>query len=192
MDSGALASAMTSDSYSARILGKTELINTRVKNVWEFTANKLEMTWELLRRCILIDLNARMDDPTERDVNLNRRPEIAAYVREHRTQLVHACLTIIQYWVSQGMPDQNKHTLASYEVWSRKMGGLWSACEVPGFLGNEAQKKGDLGDSKRDEVREFIGALAQYALDHTKQDADGRYKVYARSGAHLRNCAPLQ
>lgn len=181
LDSGLLASAMTTETFGARILGKTELMDVNVKCVWEFTANKLAMTWELLRRCILIHMDTGLEDPSQRNVNEMRRPDIKNYVRENRAQFVHACLTVIQYWVAAGMPEQRKANLDSYEEWSRKMGGLFECLGIAGFLGNEEQKRGDLATGERDVIREFVGAMVQDALDNKTARTDGRYAVYAKS-----------
>lgn len=53
-DSADLASAMTAERYSPRILGVTDVSELDVNTMFIFTANGLIMTWELLRRNLLL------------------------------------------------------------------------------------------------------------------------------------------
>jgi hypothetical protein len=51
---------------------------------------------------------------------------------------VWAALTLIQHWVAQGRPAWKAQPVASFERWSRVMGGILQAAEIPGFGTNEA------------------------------------------------------
>lgn len=177
MDSGELAAAMTSSMYQPRILGKSEARKIAVTCLWLLTANKLQLSDELKRRCILIALNAHMEDPESRTAF--KRADIRGYVRENRAEFVHACLTIIQFWVNSGMEQDDTKHLASFENWARTMGGLWKACEVPGFMSNMHMLK-TLTDGKRDEMGELIQALVDAAVETDKELTAESYLFKAR------------
>jgi hypothetical protein len=58
-------------------------------------------------------------------------------VQQHRGQLVWACLTIIQRWLSEGRPQPaNAPQLGSFEQWSEIMGGILFSAKIDGFLTN--------------------------------------------------------
>lgn len=177
MDSGELAAAMTSSKYFPRILGKSEARKIAVTCLWLLTANKLQLTDELKRRCILIALNAHMENPEDRTGF--QRADIRGFVRDNRGQFVHACLTIIQFFVASGMEKDTTKHLASFENWAHTMGGLWYVCEVPGFMGNMHMLK-TLSDGKRDEMGELIQALVDKAVSTDKELKADSYLFKAR------------
>lgn len=168
MDSAELASAMTSPDtgYRARILGKTQTALVQIMSSWVFAANTLTMSDELLRRCILIDLDRKAVDPSKYVPEGGwRHKDVREWTREHRTELVHACLTIIQYWVTQGM-QRSDDTLASFENWAGVMGGILTAAGVGGFMGNQDELTG-LSDGRDDELASVVQAIAErmYGVD---------------------------
>ncbi|SDY65175.1 hypothetical protein [Citreimonas salinaria] len=162
MDSPDLASAMTSPhtGFKLRILGKTQTALVRVLTSWAFAANTLTMSPELLRRCILIDLDRKAVDP-EKYVPEGgwRHRDVREWTRNSRAKLVHACLTIIQRWVAEGM-TRSEDTLASFENWAGIMGGILAASGVGGFMGNQSALT-DLSDGRDDELAHVVQAVAQ-------------------------------
>lgn len=138
-----LASAMTSGKYSARILGKNESVKQRIRGVWVFTGNNIVLTPEMVRRFVLIYLNAGTAAPEMRTGFLHR--DVKAWAKENRGELVWACLTLIQNWVAAGMPDGG-YRLASFDDWSRKVSGVLEAAGICG-LGQNAEKLADLSES---------------------------------------------
>ncbi|MGK7652394.1 hypothetical protein ACSQ76_08265 [Roseovarius sp. B08] len=161
MDSAELASAMTppDTGYRARILGKTQTALVQIMSSWVFAANTLTMSDELLRRCILIDLDRKAVDPAKFVPEGGwRHKDVRTWTLEHRAGLVHACLTIIQHWVAEGM-QRSDHTLASFENWAGVMGGILKAAGVGGFMGNQSELTG-LSDGRDDEMSSVMQAIA--------------------------------
>lgn len=70
--------------------------------------------------------------------------------------MVWACLTLIQAWIAAGKPP-GQEILASYESWSRVMGGILGAAGVEGFLGDRDEVKAATGDSEAP-LRAFVEA----------------------------------
>ncbi|UWQ57273.1 hypothetical protein K3722_12130 [Leisingera caerulea] len=186
-DSADLAAAMTAERYSPRILGASDVSELDVNTTFIFTANGLIMTWELLRRNLLCDLDAKREDPENRGGFKLDDPK--GHVTENRAEFVHACLTVIQFWVANGQKENrdDDKKLASFESWSRRMGGLWDACGVPGFMGNEDVKKADLTDDKRDDERLLIRALAEAAFKTKKQSKGYEIRVTKDGGPTFTN-----
>jgi len=170
VDSAELASAVTADNYKARILGKTQMVDTPVRALWGVTANSLNMTNELLRRCVLIDMDPDHAAPQDRkgpkgakDDETWRHPDIKAWVRDHRGELVWACLTIIQNWIAEGrQPYAGDATLGSFENYVAVMGGVLDAAGLGGFLGNRDKLVEDVSDAGANSLTLFLTELASY------------------------------
>lgn len=163
IDSGGLASAMTAPLYQARILGKTQTVLVPVRAVWAFTANNIEATPEVLRRVVLIPLNAGVPDPEQRKPeNGWLHPNIRHWVTANRPALVWACLTIIQNWVAGGMVQQKAVSLASYEDWAGVMGGILAAAGFHGFLGGQAEERAKATDATEDGMVQLVRLMGAY------------------------------
>ncbi|WP_416369675.1 hypothetical protein [Tritonibacter mobilis] len=158
VDSGELASAMTAPTYEARILGKSETAEVDVRSQWVVAGCKLRLSHELIRRFALIYLDPKTATPEARTGF--RHPEIEAWVRENRGQLIWACLTLVQNWIAGGRQPGIKDK-ASYSQWARIMGGILDAAGIKGFLGNEKDMKARSSVSD-DPVRQLIERLADH------------------------------
>lgn len=159
VDTGELASAMTTPVYGARILGKSQTVQTEVRCVWILTGNNVTLSGELVRRLVMIDLNADVAHPERRSGW--RHNDIRGWVQENRGRLVWACLTLIQNWIAQGKPKWEGEVLASFENWSRTMGGILDCAGIGGFMDNRNALRA-LGDDKADALDELRGALGEH------------------------------
>lgn len=133
LDSGSLASAITADIWTDRVLGTNETMKVPVRCVWITTANNPTMTTEIARRTIRIRLDPKQDRPWQRKGF--RHPNLIAWVDEHRAELIHAALVLIQAWIAAEKPA-GKVTLGSFERWATVMGGILDIADVGGFLTN--------------------------------------------------------
>jgi hypothetical protein len=183
ISSSALAMAMTGTTYQARILGKSQLVSVPVRCVWAFTANNIEASREILRRFVLIPLDAGVPDPEQRKPeNGWRHPNIRRWVTDNRPALVWACLTIIQNWVAKGMVPAAGPSLASYEDWAGVMGGILAAAGFHGFLGGQAEERAKATDATEDGLAQLVQIMGEYP-DGTvfrpggTRDFDGRKTV---------------
>jgi hypothetical protein len=150
MDSGELASAMTAPTYQARVLGKTQTVEVDVRCVWTFSGNNISASKELLRRMVSCELDANMANPELR--TSFRHNDIRGWATENRGALVWACLTLIRNFVAKGMPKQNDAVLASYENWSRVVGGVLKEAGIKGFLQNRDELMSSADDDNDDEL----------------------------------------
>lgn len=135
---GALASNLTARKVRGRLLSTSRIVDAPVRNLWVGTANNVEASTEILRRIVMIELDAHMAHPETRSGW--RHDDVMGWVKEHRGRLVWAALTLIQNWVAKGRPTDGVPVVNSYENWSRVIGGILNAAGINGFLGNQARK----------------------------------------------------
>lgn len=181
INSGELASVLTAPKYKGRKLGNNESIEAEVRVLLSFTGNHVQMTGEMARRLVLVDLDAKSARPERRTGW--RHADIRKYARENRGRLVWACLTLIQHWVAEGMERDESAVLNSYENWSGVMGGILKTAGVKGFLANRAQLEESAKDSATVAKETFLFELAasysdgqpfRVASDSVRIDAPGK------------------
>lgn len=135
LDSSALAAALTAPRWGDRILGASANVNLPVRCAWIATGNNPKVSNEIARRVVRIRMDARCDQPWARADF--RHDDILAFARSRRSDLVWACLVLVQDWIAAGRPaPEHLVRLGSYEEWSAVLGGVLEHCGVPGFLGN--------------------------------------------------------
>ncbi len=134
LDSGDLAAALTATTWEDRLLGKTELLRLPVRCAWAATANNPVVSREIMRRCVRIRIDPRVDEPWRRE-GFKHAP-LRAWADAHRGELVWAALTLAQHWLAQGRPPAPVRPLGSFEAWAEVLGGILHAAGIPGFLQN--------------------------------------------------------
>lgn len=154
--SAEVAVALTTGEYRGRVLGVSETTTVRTRCVWIATANNARLSDDLLRRSIRCRMNARVEEPYRRTGF--KHIDLAGWVRNNRSALVGAALTLIQAWLEAGQPG-GRHTLGSFERWASVMGGILAVAGVPGFLENTDDfyeaARGEGGTSWRSFVEEW-------------------------------------
>ena len=151
IDSQALTSLLTTEAWRNRILGKTEMIVLPNYALWMLTGNNPRLSDELSRRCIRIRIDPKRDGAWLR-TGFKHDP-IIPWAQEHRGDLVHAALVLVQAWIAAGCPQGQKR-LGSFEHWAAVMDGLLATIEVPGFLGN-LQEMQDNANAESELWKEF-------------------------------------
>jgi hypothetical protein len=143
LDSEHLAAVLTDTIWRDRQLGHTRELLLPNRAVWTTTGNNLAFSRELARRVVWIRLDARMETPESRSGF--RHPNLPAYVRGQRTELVHAALTLVRAWLAAGRPAGGQ-TMGSFENYVAVMGGILGVAGVPGFLANadELRRRSDV------------------------------------------------
>jgi hypothetical protein len=133
LDSGALASALTSVTCKGRVLGVSKTAAVPNLATWIASGNNTRLSRELIRRTLWCRIDAAMDSPSERK-NF-RHPNLLRWAKVNRGRLVWAALTVCQAWVAAGRPA-GKHKLGKFESWAEAMGGILDVAGVPGLLAN--------------------------------------------------------
>ena len=154
VDSVSLASVLTAERWTDRLLGKSQMLSLRNRVMWLLTANNPDLSMEVARRSIRIRLDAKSDRPWQRQKF--RHKEILAWAAEHRPALVHAVLVLIQAWLAAGKP-QHTTKLGSFEPWSAIVGGILQVAGIESFLDNLETLYED-ADAEGQLWREFVAA----------------------------------
>jgi len=141
LDSSHLASVLSASRWGSRILGGNDMGDWAVRTVWAMSGNNLTLSPELVRRTVMIGLDAKVPDPAQRGGFLHQLPQ---WADEHRAELVRSALCVGQAWLSRGRPRRSRSTpMGSFEEWEAVMGGMMEVLGAPGFLANAA----DLAES---------------------------------------------
>lgn len=136
IDSPVLAAVLTGEEWADRRLGQSQTIRySLAATTWVATANNPTLSDEIARRTVRVRLQAMHERPWEAD-RVFRHPDLLGWIREHRPRLLRALLVLVQNWWAQGCPEPAVRPLASYEAWTRVIGGILTAAGVSGFLGN--------------------------------------------------------
>jgi hypothetical protein len=151
LNSQALAAALTAPTWRNRILGRTEMIVLPNMAMWMLTGNNPRLSGELTRRSIRIRIDPKRDRAWQR-TGFKHDP-VTLWARQHRGELVHAALVLIQAWIAAGQPLSTQR-LGSFEHWAAVTGGILDVIDQPGFLVNLEEMYAD-ADAGGEMWREF-------------------------------------
>ncbi len=142
LKSSVLAQAITSETWTDRILGVSKNVELTQHAVWAATGNNVEISGDLPRRCYVIRLDPKLAQPAQRKFE---RPDLMGWARVHRGELLGACFMLARNWYVQGKAEPDGNPWATFEEWRRFVGGILGAAGVNGFLANleELQQGGD-------------------------------------------------
>ncbi|MBQ0754231.1 MAG: hypothetical protein KBT87_02150 [Gammaproteobacteria bacterium] len=116
-DSAALAAFITSQTYSDRVLGKSETVTFPNRALLLITGNNLTLAGDMPRRVLKCRLDAQVDNPALRKFD----SDPLQYIQQHRQEIVQAGLTLIRgYQQSAACRDGGavpNETTASFEQW---------------------------------------------------------------------------
>ncbi len=130
-----LARALTSRTWTDRVLGRSEVATVKQRATWAATGNNISLGGDLARRCYWIRLDAKQSRPWQR--NGFKHPNLTAWAGEKRGELVAAVLTLARAWYATRCPKaEGVPRLGSFEAWSETIGGILAFAGVEGFLGN--------------------------------------------------------
>jgi hypothetical protein len=90
--SNELAKAMTSATYSGRVLGENRKAVAPTNVLWLFTGNNVTPTGDFNTRVLLIYLDPKMESPENRTFT---RPDLAAWCAENRAKFFDAAMTVL-------------------------------------------------------------------------------------------------
>jgi hypothetical protein len=131
--SHSLAAALTTGTWSDRLLATNVIKHVDVNALWMATGNNVAFSNELARRIVLVELDPTDESPSTRSGF--RHPDLIKWVQENRERLIRANLTLIRNWFAKGQPE-GKQTFGSYESYARVIGGVLGAAGIEGLLGN--------------------------------------------------------
>jgi hypothetical protein len=112
MESPALCSLLTSENFSDRILGESEIKHFPTRVLFLITGNNLALRGDLCRRVLTARIDPEIEQPWTRRFDLDP----AEYCLEHRREMVVAALTVLRAGLQKGTPLPDR--TGSFEVWS--------------------------------------------------------------------------
>jgi hypothetical protein len=136
MQAAPLAALLTSQSWTDRILGCTEIVTLPHFATWICTGNNVLLGGDLPRRCYWIRLDAQNARPWQRTGY--RHPDLPGWVKLKRGEILAAILTLARAWMQAGKPRPTEAVpkLGGFEGWRETIGGILEYCGLPAFLLN--------------------------------------------------------
>jgi len=144
-----LSQMLTARTWSDRLLGQNKIIDLPQTAAWFVTGNNIQLAGDVARRSYWIRLNAGTARPWLREGF--RHPDLKAWVRENRANLLACLFVVVRAWVIAGRPEWTGKKLGSFEEWSSTIGGILQFAGIEGFLDNGA----DLYDSADQDVAQW-------------------------------------
>lgn len=139
----------TAEHIGGRILGLSKTVSRPNDFTWIITGINPRLGPEMARRSVFINLNSRVEDNAARNY---RHDDFKGWIHDNRTRIVGALLTLVRaWWVAGAEPGKAK--LASFESWSRVIGGVLETAGIDGFLSNPRKASADREGA---EVKAFI------------------------------------
>lgn len=153
LDSEHLAAVLTATAWTDRVLGQTQVVTTPNRATWVCTGNNLAFSKELARRVVWIRLDAKVEAPEQRSGF--RHPNLIGHVRQQRSALVTAALTLCRAWIAASR-TAGPQVMGSFESYAATLGGILAVARIDGFLANADQLRRQ-ADTETSEWRAFIG-----------------------------------
>ena len=144
-----LARALTSRTWTDRVLGRSEMVTVSQRATWIATGNNISLRGDLPRRCYWIRLDAKESRPWKREQF--KHPDLTSWAEKNRGELVGAILAIARGWYAAGKPKaEGIPRLGSFEAWTEIVGGILTFAGIEGFLANleELYSKADEGNAE--------------------------------------------
>lgn len=157
LDFPSLDRTVTSGTYQGRLLGASQVITGRPRWTWAITGNNVKVAGDLGRRCYWIRLESQVPDPSQRPAAAFQHPDLMAWARRNRPELVAAALTMVRAWYADGRPQAQVPVFGSFEGWTQMVGSILDHTGIQGFLENRQRMRQE-SDDRQEEWGDFLHA----------------------------------
>jgi putative DNA primase/helicase len=129
VDSANLSSVLTEPIWQDRILGINRDVEIPVRAIFMMNGNNLSFSQEIARRAVPVRLDVARCGGSVKDAEEPwrrtgfRHPDLMAWARQNRGQLVWAALTLVQAWIAARRPAGSR-SIGSFEKWAAVTGGI--------------------------------------------------------------------
>ena len=100
----ALCRALTSITYTDRILGVSKMAEFPNQVTWMSLGNQVSVNADMNRRAHWIELHPDCPDPQDRPESAFAHPDLRTWTTAYRPELVTAALVVIRAWFAAGQP----------------------------------------------------------------------------------------
>lgn len=135
MSSAVLDTVATSKTFQSRLLVTNDLMICDTGTVCRiFTSNNPALDKDAALRCLHISIDPKVENPDERTDF--KHQDIIDYMAVNRIEIIKACITIIEAWISSGKLDKID-SLGKFPVFSRIVGNIIKHTFGFDILGNQ-------------------------------------------------------
>jgi hypothetical protein len=156
IDSPALSSLLTAQVFQGRILGQSQQLSIPNYMTVVGSGNNVQATGEVTKRMVPIMLQPRTANPEQR--RDFQHPELAAFVKEKRADVLTALLGLVENWLAAGKP-LTSNRLGGFEEWSGVIGGILGVNGFRAWRTNESEWRSAANPSGS-EMEDFVTAWA--------------------------------
>lgn len=150
VDSPDLESVITARKSSFRVMRTHTTVNMASNTVWMMTVNNAEVSQDLQRRCIVVDL-----DPTGAPSPAPWDGSVDTWSKENRAALVTLMCSLIEAWRDAGaVPGSVVHP--GFEQWSQTVSGILECAGVGGMWEAREDVLSDAVTNESDDYQEIL------------------------------------
>jgi putative DNA primase/helicase len=125
-----LCSVLTSETFRARMLGRTEMMSVPTSTLFLATGNQLVIQGDLRTRALLCCIDPKIEKPEQREF----KHDLREWITTHRTKLVVAGLTLMRAFICSGQSaSEFVRPWGRFERWSEMVRAplVWMGCADP-------------------------------------------------------------
>jgi hypothetical protein len=131
----ALDAALTGTRWKDRVLGTNTRVDLPLNVTWAATGNNVMLRRDTRRRVVQVRLETPLENPQDRTDF--RRPQLRAYVRDNRPELLTAALTVLRGFTARrpGWKPARSPVWGSFEGWTDLVcqAAVWAGLDDPGL-----------------------------------------------------------
>lgn len=159
------ARVLTSRECGGRLLGVSEEVVYPNRCTWMANGNNIQIGGDLARRVYLSRIDPQHAIPWQRTGFIH--PDLLSWSRDHRGEIVGACLTLVRAWIRGGCPEPKTVPLfGGFDTWRDMVGGVLEHSGISDFLKNAVDVYLE-GDADLREEETFISAMHEMFKDQT-------------------------
>ena len=157
-----LDAALTATTWQDRIVATSQIPSLPLSMTWAASGNNVVLAADTPRRTCHIRLRSPLENPEVREGF--KYPNLLRYVRENRSELTSAALTILHGYFVAGCPKAKLKPWGSYEAWSDiiRQAIIWCGLPDPG---DTREQLAATADRQAVALRQLIAAWEEVGGD---------------------------
>jgi len=138
------------NTYSDRILGRSEIVEVPTNVTFLATGNNLTFQGDMTRRALLCTIDPRCENPEARE-DFRIKGRLEDFVMDRREGYVKNGLTILKAYANAGKPKQKIPQYGSFEEWSNwvRSALVWLGCADPNLTREKIEQSDPVKTNNR-------------------------------------------